>query len=107
MEEKRWRREEVVVGSQAGGGGDWFSGWRRWWWWRLGLRVEEVEVGSQGGGGGGGWVSGWRRQRGLRHRQLLGEVVEAGDVIHTALTHHAGQLAVHLSHSRTPTLTSH
>jgi len=33
---------------------------------------------------------------GLVHSQLLGQVVEACDVVHTALTHHASKLRVHL-----------
>lgn len=38
----------------------------------------------------------WRREACLGDRQLLGEVVEAGDVVDTAFAHHAGQLGIHL-----------
>lgn len=55
----------------------------------------------------------WRWDRGLGHRQLLSQIVEASNVVHAALAHHAGKLSVHLhktkelkhSNSRTnPTL---
>lgn len=38
----------------------------------------------------------WRWDRGLGHRQLLSQIVEASDVVHAALAHHAGKLSVHL-----------
>lgn len=41
---------------------------------------------------------------GLGHCQLLGEVVEASDVVHAALAHHAGELRVHLRATREPSV---
>lgn len=37
----------------------------------------------------------WRWDRGLGHRQLLSQIVEASNVVHAALAHHAGKLSVH------------
>lgn len=48
--------------------------------------------------GRGSLEPGLLRGGGLRHSQLLSQVVEAGDVVHAALTHHTGQLRVHFCH---------
>lgn len=45
-----------------------------------------------------GWWDG-----GLRHSQLLSQVIEASDVVHAALTHHTSKLRVHFCHIRKAT----
>lgn len=41
-----------------------------------------------------------RRDGGLGHGQLLSQIIEASDVVHAALAHHAGKLRVHLQPRR-------
>lgn len=40
---------------------------------------------------------------GLSHCQLLSQVIESSNVVHTALTHHTGKLGVHFCHIRKAT----
>lgn len=44
-----------------------------------------------------------RRDGRLGHSKLLSQVIEASDVVHTALTHHASELRVHFCHIRKAT----
>lgn len=45
----------------------------------------------------------WRREARLGDGHLLGKVVEASDVVDAALTHHAGQVIIHLNDIRQAT----
>lgn len=49
-----------------------------------------------------GLFSSWRGG-GLCHSQFLSQVIESSDVVHTALTHHTGELRVHFCSVRKAT----